>query len=264
MQSFGFVKYFNFKDAEDCIRGFHSCGYETSFARESFYSQLKKLADTDATNLYISNLPIEYNEHDLGAIFQGYEVCSKRILRNPDGSGRGVGFARFASHEACENIIQDFNNAPVSKGNGEKYNIQIRYADTPEQKALKQQTTAARQYRSAEYESQTTQDPSTFIARMHGGNEFEQYMSGGAIAGQTQTNGYTTNSGVSGRLSALSSHLSPSLPPTSVNIHMPQHGHLTVQKVDDSADEDEKTIHASISANSIHEDTGLDESQSSV
>ena len=39
--------------------------------------------------------------------------------------------------------------------------IQIRYADTPEQKALKQQTTAARQYRTAEYESQTGQSPQT-------------------------------------------------------------------------------------------------------
>ena len=68
------MKYFNFQDAENCIRGFHFCGYETSFARESFYSQLKKLADTTAANLYISNLPVEYNEHDLGVIFEGYEV----------------------------------------------------------------------------------------------------------------------------------------------------------------------------------------------
>lgn len=33
--SYGFVKFHNFKDAEDCIRGFHMLGYETSFARVS-------------------------------------------------------------------------------------------------------------------------------------------------------------------------------------------------------------------------------------
>lgn len=31
--SYGFIKYYNFKDAENCIRGFHYLGYEVSFAR---------------------------------------------------------------------------------------------------------------------------------------------------------------------------------------------------------------------------------------
>lgn len=32
---FGFIKYHNFEDAENCIRGFHYLGYEVSFARVS-------------------------------------------------------------------------------------------------------------------------------------------------------------------------------------------------------------------------------------
>lgn len=35
----------------------------TDVAQESFYSQLKKLQDDDNTNLYVSNLPKEMNEH---------------------------------------------------------------------------------------------------------------------------------------------------------------------------------------------------------
>lgn len=35
MHSFGFVKYHNYEDAENCIRGFHYLGYEVSFARVS-------------------------------------------------------------------------------------------------------------------------------------------------------------------------------------------------------------------------------------
>jgi RNA recognition motif-containing protein len=92
--SFGFIKYHNFEDAEDCIRGFHFLGYEVSFARESFYSKLKKFADEQNTNLYVSNIPRNFNEHELSTVFMPYKVCSARILRDDRGNGRGVGFAR--------------------------------------------------------------------------------------------------------------------------------------------------------------------------
>jgi hypothetical protein len=37
-KGFGFIKYHNFEDAENCIRGFHYLGYEVSFARVSSMS----------------------------------------------------------------------------------------------------------------------------------------------------------------------------------------------------------------------------------
>lgn len=62
--------------------------------------------------------------------------------------------------------------------------IQIRYADTQEQKSLKQQTQAARQFRSAEYEFATQawrQNQLAFPGRTASSdagnsNEFEQYL----------------------------------------------------------------------------------------
>lgn len=150
-KGFGFVKYHNFEDAEHCIRGFHHLGYEVSFARESFYAKLKKFADEANTNLYVSNIPRSMNEHDLSGIFAPHKVMSARILRDTNGNGRGVGFARFESRDVCEEVIKVFNNKTIIKGEDE-YTIQIRYADTHEQKALKQQTAAARQYRAAEFE----------------------------------------------------------------------------------------------------------------
>jgi hypothetical protein len=149
---FGFIKYHNYEDAENCIRGFHHLGYEVSFARESFYAKLKKFSDDSNTNLYVSNLPKDMNEHELSVIFAPHKVCSSRILRDAGGVGRGVGFARFESRDVCEVIIKDFNNTPVAKPGGEEHVIQIRYADTAEQKMLKQRTAAARQFRTAEYE----------------------------------------------------------------------------------------------------------------
>jgi len=153
-KGFGFVKYHNYEDAENCIRGFHHLGYEVSFARESFYSKLKTFSDEGNTNLYVSNLPKSMNEHELAQLFAPHKVCSSRILRDKNGNGRGVGFARFESRDACEEVIKTFNNHSISS-NDEELQIQIRYADTQEQKSLKQQTQAARQFRSAEYEYAT-------------------------------------------------------------------------------------------------------------
>ncbi|KAF2703607.1 hypothetical protein K504DRAFT_392091 [Pleomassaria siparia CBS 279.74] len=162
-KGFGFIKYHNFEDAEDCIRGFHYLGYEVSFARESFYAKLKKFADEANTNLYVSNIPKNMNEHELGAIFSPHKVCSSRILRDAHGIGRGVGFARFETRDICEEVIKKFNNTPVSKPGGDEHLIQIRYSDTQEQKMLKQQTAAGRVFRAAEYEVGVAQ------ARAHGG-----------------------------------------------------------------------------------------------
>jgi len=58
----------------------------------------------------------------------------------------------FESRDVCEDVIKQFNNTPVAKHGGEEHIIQIRYSDTHEQKMLKQQTAAARQFRAAEFE----------------------------------------------------------------------------------------------------------------
>ena len=62
--------------------------------------------------------------------------------------------SRFESRTVCDEIIKSFNNRPV-EANGEEHIMQIRFADTQEQKHLKQTTAAARQFRSAEYEYAT-------------------------------------------------------------------------------------------------------------
>ncbi|KAF2871429.1 hypothetical protein BDV95DRAFT_494323 [Massariosphaeria phaeospora] len=186
-KGFGFIKYHNFEDAENCIRGFHYLGYEVSFARESFYSKLKKFADDGNTNLYVSNIPKNMNEHELGAIFSPHKVCSSRILRDAAGTGRGVGFARFETRDICEEVIKKFNNTPVSKPGGDEHLIQIRYSDTHEQKMLKQQTAAGRVFRAAEYEVGVAQAralgvPDRYLTlspdQQNAANEFEMFLQG--------------------------------------------------------------------------------------
>lgn len=78
--SFGFIKYHNFNDAENCIRGFYYRKYEAKYARVRhprafiisasdliFFQvghneRLKTLANPNNTNLYLSNLPKNMNE----------------------------------------------------------------------------------------------------------------------------------------------------------------------------------------------------------
>ncbi|KAH4104661.1 hypothetical protein HBH43_174960 [Parastagonospora nodorum] len=187
-KGFGFIKYHNFEDAEDCIRGFHYLGYEVSFARESFYSKLKKFSDECNTNLYVSNIPKNFNEHELASIFAPHKVCSSRILRDSSGTGRGVGFARFETRDICDDVIRDYNNKAVSKPGGEEHLIQIRFSDTHEQKMLKQQTAAGRVFRAAEYEVGVAQaralgTPDRYQSispvSQNGTNEFEMFMQRG-------------------------------------------------------------------------------------
>lgn len=228
-KGYGFVKYHNFKDAENCIRGFHYMGYESSFARESFYAVLKKLSDEKNTNLYVSNLPKDMNEHELAAVFEPFKVCSSRILRNGDGSGRGVGFARFESRDVCEKVIKDFNNAPVCKPDGEEHLMQIRYADTKDQKALKQQTTAARNFRTAEYESVTSGrmglfDPAdgSLSPNGHLQADFESYMIGVNGISRPQTYDATPRFEPNANQPRLaSSHVSSGSDRTVVNVNYP-------------------------------------------
>ncbi|CCU75339.1 putative meiotic RNA-binding protein 1/putative sporulation-specific protein 5 [Blumeria hordei DH14] len=147
-KGFGFAKYANVRDSELCIRGLYKLGYEVGFARESFNSRLKAEGDDGSTNLYVSNLPKNMTEAELGAIFMDYTVQSSRILRDSQNNSRGVGFARFESREICEEIIKKFHGQPIGE---EGLLLQVRYADTPSQKDLKRVTTERRQFRTQEY-----------------------------------------------------------------------------------------------------------------
>ena len=81
-------------------------------SQQSHNERLKTLGDANNTNLYVSNLPADTNEcvrapglgsmtltnslQALKAIFaeKDYNCISAKILRDPNGLSRGVGFAR--------------------------------------------------------------------------------------------------------------------------------------------------------------------------
>ncbi|XP_012729510.1 RNA-binding motif, single-stranded-interacting protein 1 isoform X1 [Fundulus heteroclitus] len=73
-------------------------------------AQMAKQQEQDPTNLYISNLPLSIDEQELENMLKHFgQVISTRILRDPSGVSRGVGFARMESTEKCEAVISHFN-----------------------------------------------------------------------------------------------------------------------------------------------------------
>src|SRR5215469_2884168 len=85
---------------------------------------------------------------DVVLVLRGKSLCCRnyfpQILTYPGPS--------FETHDVCEEVIKEFDGTPVCREGGEEHIIHIRFADTHDQKMLKQQTAAARQFRAAEFE----------------------------------------------------------------------------------------------------------------
>ncbi|KAL5338314.1 hypothetical protein BJX70DRAFT_408734 [Aspergillus crustosus] len=147
-KGFGFVQYYNFESCENCIRGFFYLGYQASFAQKSRNSRLKDLEDRTSTNIYCTNIPIDWTEADLRRHFEPFRVVSEKISRDEKtGVSKEVGFARFETRDIAENVLNDYHNNVADDG----VKLLLRFADTKAQKLLKQQSNERRAYRAGEY-----------------------------------------------------------------------------------------------------------------
>lgn len=100
-KGYGFVDFDRYDSAHFAVQQLKQKGIQ---------AQMAKQQEQDPTNLYISNLPRNVNEHELESMLAPYgQVISTRILRDNNGVSKGVGFARMESKEKCEVIIAKFN-----------------------------------------------------------------------------------------------------------------------------------------------------------
>uniref|UniRef100_A0A7N8YAX7 RNA binding motif, single stranded interacting protein 2a n=1 Tax=Mastacembelus armatus TaxID=205130 RepID=A0A7N8YAX7_9TELE len=100
-KGYGFVDFDSPAAAQKAVTALKSSGIQ---------AQMAKQQEQDPTNLYISNLPVTMDEQELESMLKSFgQVISTRILRDANGTSRGVGFARMESTEKCEAIIQHFN-----------------------------------------------------------------------------------------------------------------------------------------------------------
>nr|XP_057941531.1 RNA-binding motif, single-stranded-interacting protein 2-like [Doryrhamphus excisus] len=100
-KGYGFVDFDNPSSAQKAVTALKAGGVQ---------AQMAKQQEQDPTNLYISNLPLSMDEQELENMLKPFsQAISTRILRDANGTSRGVGFARMESTEKCEAIIQHFN-----------------------------------------------------------------------------------------------------------------------------------------------------------
>ncbi|XP_041701486.1 RNA-binding motif, single-stranded-interacting protein 2 isoform X2 [Coregonus clupeaformis] len=100
-KGYGFVDFDSPSTAQKAVTALKAGGVQ---------AQMAKQQEQDPTNLYISNLPVSLDEQELENMLKPFsQVISTRILRDANGTSRGVGFARMESTEKCETIIQHFN-----------------------------------------------------------------------------------------------------------------------------------------------------------
>ncbi|XP_071585517.1 RNA-binding motif, single-stranded-interacting protein 2 isoform X2 [Heliangelus exortis] len=100
-KGYGFVDFDSPTAAQKAVTALKASGVQ---------AQMAKQQEQDPTNLYISNLPVGVDEQELEALLKPFgQVVSTRILRDPHGASRGVGFARMESTEKCEAVITHFN-----------------------------------------------------------------------------------------------------------------------------------------------------------
>uniref|UniRef100_A0A3Q2SN18 RNA binding motif, single stranded interacting protein 2b n=1 Tax=Fundulus heteroclitus TaxID=8078 RepID=A0A3Q2SN18_FUNHE len=100
-KGYGFVDFDSPASAQKAVTALKAVGVQ---------AQMAKQQEQDPTNLYISNLPLSMDESELENMLKPFsQAISTRILRDSNGTSRGVGFARMESTEKCEAIIQHFN-----------------------------------------------------------------------------------------------------------------------------------------------------------
>ncbi|XP_076022824.1 RNA-binding motif, single-stranded-interacting protein 2-like isoform X2 [Genypterus blacodes] len=100
-KGYGFVDFDSPSSAQKAVTALKAGGVQ---------AQMAKQQEQDPTNLYISNLPMSMDEQELENMLKPFsQAISTRILRDANGTSRGVGFARMESTEKCEAIIQHFN-----------------------------------------------------------------------------------------------------------------------------------------------------------
>ncbi|XP_024260314.1 RNA-binding motif, single-stranded-interacting protein 1 isoform X3 [Oncorhynchus tshawytscha] len=102
-KGYGFVDFDSPAAAQKAVTALKTSGVQAQMAKVRQQEQ-------DPTNLYISNLPLSMDEQELETMLKPFgQVISTRILRDSNGTSRGVGFARMESTEKCDSVISHFN-----------------------------------------------------------------------------------------------------------------------------------------------------------
>jgi len=123
---YGFVEYIDEADAQKAIETFN--GYQLEHKRLKVALARPNCEDTKNTNLYIRNIPVNYEEAQLSELFTQFgDVVQVRLLRDQNTSfSRRIGFVIMATKPMAQLAIQQLDNTVP---NGASEPIYVKYAD---------------------------------------------------------------------------------------------------------------------------------------
>lgn len=121
---YGFVSFTRPQDAEKAIQQLNGLDIFNKRIKVSFARPNGE--DLKDTNLYITNLPRHFNEHDLEMLFSPYgNIVQKNVLVDKiTGMKRGVGFVRFNRREEAQEAIRNLDGQ-ILDGNNEALCVRV-------------------------------------------------------------------------------------------------------------------------------------------
>lgn len=102
--------YAAFKSAEDATKAIEGINSEDGEVEAEKYDKVNK-APTPQNNLYIKNLPINYDDEGLRSLFEGYgEITSCTVMKDDNsGNSKGFGFVCFKNYEDAKHAKEKDN-----------------------------------------------------------------------------------------------------------------------------------------------------------
>lgn len=137
-RGYGFVMYEHLHQAQHAIYCLGVAGFEASFAKvrsPNFAPEFRphiphtKLPDQSSSNLYLTNLPLDYTEEKLEELFAPYQVHSVRVMRDQQQQSRGVGFARMPDRESAQAALDALDGVKLGSEP-----LKVKFADAPTSK----------------------------------------------------------------------------------------------------------------------------------
>ncbi|VVC38547.1 RNA recognition motif domain [Cinara cedri] len=121
-KGYGYVQFRKEKDAEECIKKLNGMCIqgEKIFISKFFSKKDRKTNITNQgkfTNIYIKNLPGEFNDGDLNDMFEVYgEITSLKVMRRENGYSKRFGFVNFRKPDDAEKAVEGLNGKPSPSG----------------------------------------------------------------------------------------------------------------------------------------------------
>jgi polyadenylate-binding protein len=125
-KGYGYVHFDTTEAAKKAIERYDEQLLGSQVVRVQFFQRKEdRVKNVEWTNVYIKNIPQEWNEEILATMFDRFGKCTSikiahdpEVNPNSDNVHRGFGFVNFSTHESAKEAVESYNNKPVEVSPG--------------------------------------------------------------------------------------------------------------------------------------------------